>query len=77
MNYKMMKPKARYKKRVIISDIESTIKILLTGELNTLPKIKTQRWFREAFKYMQSSEDYERMALLRDANSRYNKQVGQ
>ena len=71
----MMKQKARYKKRVIISDIESTIKILLTGELITLPKIKVQKWFREAFKYMQSSEDYERMALLRDAQNRYTKNI--
>lgn len=70
-----MKPKARYKERVELTDIEATIKILLQGELITLPKSKVKKWFSRAFKYLQSTESYERMAKIRDAQTRYTNQL--
>lgn len=70
-----MKPKAKYKPRVEVSDIESTIKILLKGELNTLHKKKVNKWFNDAYSYLLITESYERMAKLKKAQNRYLKQI--
>ena len=70
-----MKYKAKYQEQVELSDIESTIKILLQGELITLPKRTVDKWFKKAFVYLQQDQQYETMALLRDAQLRYKKQL--
>ncbi len=66
-----MKPKAKYKERVELTDIESTIKILIQGELQSIPKRTVNKWFKQSYAYLLSLEDYKRLSLIRDAEINY------
>lgn len=53
--------------------LEKRIKVLLIGDLSKCqlyPKV-IKKWFKESFKYLHSTEDYERAKLLKEAEILY------
>ena len=75
MNYKKMKPKAKYIERIPEPIEEKRLRILILAELVSLPKTLIDLWFNDCFEYLKKDEDYERMAQLKKAQDRYLSQL--